>query len=1300
MRGLSTLLVVLTLIPVVALGQAPGYHNQARGADGAAVAPGEYFIAQRVVVTNVAAEPLTLDWIDVRRLAGDLEGTSLNRVDVVRADSGVVVGAETSPGTLGRFETGDGVRVACTGNNVIPRGGAVELVIYLGLRATVPQGATVRIASRAGYSIGRDTGITGWAETNPDQTFRVSLFATRNDPDVEDGTVFPGQKFLAQRLIMVNTYAVEVTVDQLVVRNIADQIAGATPLGGGHVAAVEVRRAGDGAVLGQQTSAAPLANLTTTGTVVTTGSNNRVPAFGQVKVEVWITLRANPVPGHRLWLETQVLYTPRVAPPEPVQQARERVRASEAQVFVVGAPGGLDRVDNVPLADTNVYAGQTFLAQRITLRDDDEDPYDVTIESFVVSNVAPADRRLADSHVAKIEVRRASDGAVIGQGTNVTGLSSGGVRIPATANRTVRDDTELAVEVWVTLKAATPTQPIPDGRQIKLATAVWHSEGAVTFDRVAYGNATLTTGPAGRGGLEKAEVLDVRQRPVYLGEQFVMQRLRLEDNDPDIYDVLLESLVIRNNPTTSPLADHHVTRIEVRRASDNALLGATTETSGFSQAGVRISTGTNNRVVDDTAVELIILVTVAPTAATGRRLRLETAVWHTEGATTYPTGVLVGPAEFITKVNEPPLARFTYSPTRDIRWNTTFTFDPSGSTDSDGDVARAKFEWDLGDGTKVIRTGPEIITHRYGKAGRFTVKLTVTDEGGLKAEAAATIDVPENRPPTGVQFSVTPSAPGWSDEVTFTPARGIVDPDGDIAAARFEWDLGDGTTRVTTGPTEVRHLYGKGGEFTVTLTVTDEGGASTAATKRVTITNRPPTGVDFSWEPARPKWSDEVTFTPARGIDDPDGKISSATFDWDFGDGKREFTVGPAPVRYTYRKGGRFTVKLTVTDQGGAKAEKTWVLDVTNAPPTGVDFSWEPEKPLWNEAVTFTPARGIEDPDGDIARATFSWDFGDGTPAVTTLGPASVPHTFGKGGTFTVRLTVIDEGTATGTKEHRLQVTWLTVDFRWEPENPKVGDPMKFIAQVELPPGAGQGGGLTYAWDFGDGNRQEGPNLGEVTHTYAEAGTFTVTLTVTHPNGLGLASHDVTVTPWVVPTVTGLTAVPPVPEVGVEVTFAAPVQAPTDDPVTTWEWDFGDGTPKRTTTAGTAKHTYAASNVFTVTVRARNARGGWSQPRTLSLYVRPKGGALIGTKLLDNPARTQARIQVFLPQGATGVKIQIFDMLGRPVLAADVVGGQYTWNLSDQAGRRIADGLYFYLVTATVAGKTERSEVGRILVVR
>src|SRR5205807_6247302 len=59
-------------------------------------------------------------------------------------------------------------------------------------------------------------------------------------------------------------------------------------------------------------------------------------------------------------------------------------------------------------------------------------------------------------------------------------------------------------------------------------------------------------------------------------------------------------------------------------------------------------------------------------------------------------------------------------------------FDASGSTDSDGTVAR--YRWDFGDATAAVTTDKPVKHHVYAHPGTYLVELTVTDNEGCSAQ--------------------------------------------------------------------------------------------------------------------------------------------------------------------------------------------------------------------------------------------------------------------------------------------------------------------------------------------------------------------------------------------------------------------------------------------------------------------------------------------------------------------------------------------------------------------------------------
>jgi PKD repeat protein len=91
-------------------------------------------------------------------------------------------------------------------------------------------------------------------------------------------------------------------------------------------------------------------------------------------------------------------------------------------------------------------------------------------------------------------------------------------------------------------------------------------------------------------------------------------------------------------------------------------------------------------------------------------------------------------------INQPPTAVIS-GPTSGLV-EESLTFDGSGSSDSDGDIA--SYAWDFGDGS----TGNGItVSHVYEQAGTYQVTLTVTDDGGSTGEITHSVQITEEPPP-------------------------------------------------------------------------------------------------------------------------------------------------------------------------------------------------------------------------------------------------------------------------------------------------------------------------------------------------------------------------------------------------------------------------------------------------------------------------------------------------------------------------------------------------------------------------
>ena len=183
------------------------------------------------------------------------------------------------------------------------------------------------------------------------------------------------------------------------------------------------------------------------------------------------------------------------------------------------------------------------------------------------------------------------------------------------------------------------------------------------------------------------------------------------------------------------------------------------------------------------------------------------AVKSAGGGATYGV-VLVGDG---AAVNQDPTARISGS-------CTDLTCPLSGSTSTDSDGTITGYAWDFGDGETATGVAPG---HTYEEAGTYEVTLTVTDNQGatdiatLEVEVTAPVDPPPNADPVAV-------ISGTTCTYLSCPLSGSSSTD-DGTITGYAWNFGDGETGTGVSP---GHVYDEAGTWTVTLTVTDNAGAT------------------------------------------------------------------------------------------------------------------------------------------------------------------------------------------------------------------------------------------------------------------------------------------------------------------------------------------------------------------------------------------------------------------------------------------------------------------------------------------
>src|SRR3954453_7851202 len=242
---------------------------------------------------------------------------------------------------------------------------------------------------------------------------------------------------------------------------------------------------------------------------------------------------------------------------------------------------------------------------------------------------------------------------------------------------------------------------------------------------------------------------------------------------------------------------------------------------------------------------------------------------------------------------------------------------------------------------------------------------------------------------------------------------------------------------------------------------------------------------------------------------------------------------------------------------------------------------------------------GSVDPHGLSPIGTYSFDWGDGSPATGEQSAPTATHTYRAAGTYTVTVTVKDTAGLKSTPPATHVVT-----VRDDPPKAAVSaspasgpGPLQVTADAS---GSSDGDAtpiVSYLFEWGDGSpataMQSEPTA---THTYQDPGEYTLTVTVTDKAGqTSKATTVVRVFGADLPPTPALSVSPTSGTVDLKVTADATGSFDSDDGIASYSFDWGDGwQPTGPQSTLTASHTYRKGGSWTVTLKVTDVGGNAS----------------------------------------------------------------------------------------------------------
>lgn len=359
----------------------------------------------------------------------------------------------------------------------------------------------------------------------------------------------------------------------------------------------------------------------------------------------------------------------------------------------------------------------------------------------------------------------------------------------------------------------------------------------------------------------------------------------------------------------------------------------------------------------------------------------------------------------------------------------------------------------------ITQSSEESIFNRYSESGIYSIVLQYTDNTGRVTYTKQNILVSSSNAPS-ITFNtqnVCEDAP-----VNFTSSASL-------PIVNYNWNFGDGNTSTDPNPS---NTFLDDGEYNVRLIVTADNACQNLTEQTISIFNQPIAGFDFL---SLPQYctNQQYDFQNASTID-PDYPV---TWQWQI---NNDNVSTDEDLLYTFTSTASQEVKLIASIPGCSSETSQTISSLDEGPITDFNFSGQCQ----DSVVQFTNLSS-----GSIT--SFDWNFADGQSSIQT----NPENTFASTGTFDVMLTAFGTSGCNNTQTKTVTIySKPQVNFNADlPPFSCSGSPTQFR---DLTPNPFDSNITQWSWNFDDDNNNTSSQKNPL-HTYATAGSYDVSLTVT-----------------------------------------------------------------------------------------------------------------------------------------------------------------------------------------------------------